>query len=107
MMERRLDNAPAQTVSLAIFGALERDDEIKGPPGHLAAADGDDPGALIAGRHTDPTLMRMGREKPDGSAGRSLIAQQRMHGIDHLDDLKVAIGAGMVIRPQDLSAVGI
>src|SRR2546423_10526037 len=107
MMERRLGNATALTVSLATFGALERDDEIKGPPGHPAAAVGDDPGALIAGRHTDPALMRMGGEKPDGAARRSLIAQQRMYGIDHLDDLKVAIGAGMVIRPQDLGGVGI
>src|SRR5215469_7081287 len=79
--------------------SLDRDDEIKGSPGHLTSADGDHPGALIAGRHTDPALMRMGREKPEGTAGCSLIAQQRMYGIDRLDDLKVAIGARMIIRP--------
>src|SRR5215469_3651752 len=99
MMERRLDNGPTQMVSLAIFCTLERDDEIKESPGHLTSADGDHSGALIAGRHTDPALMRMGREKPEGTTGCALIAQQRMYGIDRLDDLKVAIGARMIIRP--------
>src|SRR5215472_17714093 len=99
MMKRRLGDAPAGTVSLAVFRTFERDDEIEGAPSDLAATHRDDPSAFIASRHTDPALMRMRREEPYTAAGRSLSTQQRMKGIDRRNHLKIAVSTGMVIRP--------
>ena len=63
------------TVALPVQGALEHDDEVELPPGRLAAALGDHPGACISGRSVDRPFMRVRREELDpsgrGPGGRS------------------------------------
>jgi hypothetical protein len=51
--------------------------------------------------------MGMGRQISDQPAWRGRIKQYRMRGADDLDFLEIAIGPGMIVRPQNVRRLAV
>src|SRR4029079_19285650 len=69
VMEARLGDRPARMLAVAVEG----DDQIEASPGGLARAPGDRPRARLALRLADGALVRVGRNRRDPAARRSVI----------------------------------
>src|ERR1043165_5009902 len=76
------------------------------PAGDLASSSGNDARILIL-RSIDRPLVRVTRQEPYGACRGRAVKQYRMDVTHYLDRLEIPIGAGMKIRPVNLSRVRI